>query len=440
MRVAIITLGCKVNQSESASIEGELLNNNHEIVKYTDNPDICIVNTCTVTGKSDYRSRQLIRRAVKSGAKVIATGCYAQTRSEELSKINGINLILGNSEKGTLLNYLGTLSAENSKSQNMTCHDDSKPATFINSPVNFITPGAYYSNRARAFLKIQDGCNFTCSYCIVPMARGESRSLNEEEVLKAVKIFHKQGYKEIVITGIHIGLYGLDMKPKSSLTEILKKITKNYPDIRFRLSSIEPGEFRDEIFSMIKENSLCSHLHIPLQSGSDKILKAMNRGYSTVFFQCLINRIASTCHGISIGTDVIAGFPGESETDFRETALFLEKLPLSYIHVFPYSRRPDTKAANMKGHLENLTIKKRVNILLEIAKRKKNDYMKGHLGKYLNVIVENKTVTHGFYRAVSDNYIKTFIRSNHQILGKEVRVKAISLSKGDLLSIPSEEH
>lgn len=433
MKVAIYTLGCKVNQAESASIKGVLREKGYEIVPTLrdnlgtsrDRPDACIINTCTVTAKSDYQSRQMIRRAVKSGARVIATGCYAQLRPEDLTKIDGLDLIIGNSYKDDLFEYLHNLPQGNGK-----------PSVFINSPDAPITLKPYFSNRARAFLKIQDGCNFSCSYCTVPMARGESRSLIPEDVLKAVDKLSADDYKEIVLTGIHIGSYGLELQPKSSLLEIVNKIIKTHPLIRLRLSSIEPQEFKKDFLLLIKQGCLCPHLHIPLQSGSDNILKAMNRGYSISFLKNLINDIVATCPNISIGTDIIAGFPGESEKDFKESVRLLEELPLSYIHVFPYSQRPNTRALLLPGRISNEIKKKRVNILLEIAKMKKNTYITRHLGQILDVIVEKKEITHGFYRAISDNYIRPLVRADNLILGQRLQVKAVSFSSGGLISVP----
>ncbi|GBE05154.1 threonylcarbamoyladenosine tRNA methylthiotransferase MtaB [bacterium BMS3Abin10] len=454
MKIAIKTLGCKVNQSESSLIMGRLKENGHDIVRTLkdnldtsrDRPDICIINTCTVTAKSDYQSRQMIRRAVKTGAKVVATGCYAQLRPDELSKIKGLDLILGNEQKSRIHEYLPKLMEKN---------PDEPVTVVLTAPAEMPTgkacllsgsyaagmqAGSYVSDRARAFLKIQDGCDFSCSYCAVPMARGKSRSLPEERVLTEAEKFVKMGYKEIVITGIHIGCYGLDLKPESSLLTIVSKIAGRNPLTRFRLSSIEPQEFQKGFLSMIKQvgiarsqGNICPHVHIPLQSGSDNILKAMDRRYTASFFKELINDIALECPDISIGTDVIAGFPGETEEDFKQTKHLLESLPISYMHVFPYSQRPGTKAASMSGQINGGIRKKRARVLLEIAKKKKNAYMAKHLGRILNVLVERKEPTGGFYRAISDNYIRSLVRADNLIAGQIVRVKACSLANEELI-------
>jgi threonylcarbamoyladenosine tRNA methylthiotransferase MtaB len=423
VKIAIQTLGCKVNQSESAAIEGILRNNNYEIVAFSDSPDVCIVNTCTVTAKSDYQSRQLIRRAAKSGSRVIATGCYAQLNADDLSKIEGIDLVVGNSEKTGLINYLQNCSTKNDK-----------PIIDVGMPNTPLKPLPYYSNRSRAFLKIQDGCNFSCTYCTVPLARGKSRSLNIQHVLTAVDDLKVQGYKEIVITGIHIGSYGLDLHPKSSLLKILNEVTGAHPDIRFRLSSIEPQEFREEFLSLIKDGNLCPHLHIPLQSGSDKVLKLMNRGYSTEYYKQLINEILTKCPDISIGTDLITGFPDESAKDFDDTVKFIKELPLSYLHVFPYSRRPNTKAFMMQNHVSGIIMKSRVKILRAIGNKKKNDYMTKYLHSIMDVIVEDKHLKGHYHRGISDNYLRLFIDSHNLQPGQRIIVRVKSMTDSGLFA------
>lgn len=423
MKVSIQTLGCKVNQSESASIEGVLRRNDYQIVKHTDNPDICIINTCSVTAKSDYQSRQLIRRAAKSGAKVIATGCYAQLKPDEVSDIEGLDMVLGNSAKDELMKYLTNVSKNNT-------------SVIVDPPSAPLRSGPYYSNRSRAFLKIQDGCNFSCSYCTVPLARGKSRSLDEMSVIKAVDNLVADGFREVVLTGIHIGSYGVDLEPESSLLTLMDLITKNYSQIRIRLSSIEPQEFQQEFLHFIREGKVCSHLHIPLQSGSDRILKAMNRRYTTGFYEQLINSILTECPDISIGTDVITGFPGESDSDFNTTVKFIEKLPISYLHVFPYSKRPDTKACVLNNHNNDLVIKSRANRLREISKEKKYTYMKRSLGSVVNVIVERRIGNNGFFHAISDNYLRIHIKADKLFPRQNLKVRVISLTDDVLIAQP----
>ena len=425
MRIAIQTLGCKVNQSESSAIEGILKNENHEIVNYNDEPDVCIVNTCTVTAKSDYQSRQLIRKALKNGSKVIATGCYAQLRPDELSKIEGLGLVIGNSAKKDIVRYIQKLTDNNTG-----------PSVIVDQPSTPLTLQPYYSNRSRAFLKVQDGCNFSCSYCAVSLAGGRSRSLNTIDVINAVERLDHAGYKEIILTGIHLGSYGLDLKPTSSLLEIVNLLVKSFPPIRFRISSIEPQELKEDFLLYIKDGSVCAHLHIPLQSGSDKILKKMGRGYTTAFYKKVLDRIISVCPDVAIGTDIITGFPGESEKDFEETVEFIQELPLSYLHVFPYSKRPNTSASLFKDQVEKEIKKDRVNILLDIANQKQYTYLNNNLGRILDVIVENKSSTEGLYKGISDNYIKLLIKSATLTKGQRLKVEVISLTDSGLISEP----
>ena len=429
MKISIQTLGCKVNQSESSSIEGTLRNNDYLIVAKNGDPDVVIVNTCTVTARSDHESRQMVRRALKSGAKVIATGCYAQLRPEELTEIKGLDLVGGNSGKQDIIDYLNKINPS----------DDEKPehaSVCVDKPANPLELQPYYSTRSRAFLKVQDGCNFACSYCAVPKARGKSRSLSVEDVLRAVDELCSQGYREIVLTGIHIGNYGPDLSPKSSLMELMDRITIGYPDIRIRLSSIEPQEVSDELLSLIKERNVCSHLHIPLQSGSDRILKLMNRRYTTGRYQQLINKIITEIPDIAIGTDIITGFPGESDKDFDDTVKFVDQLPLSYMHVFPYSKRPDTKALLLSEFISEKVKKDRVKKLMEISNYKKNNYMEKHIGNVLDVIVQKKNVKTGCYGAISDNYLRLSVKAGALKSGQNLKVRVISLTDTGLQAEP----
>lgn len=428
MKVSIVTLGCKVNQAESATLEGLLREGGHEIVDHHDNPDVCVVNTCTVTAKSDYQSRQLIRRAIKRGARVIATGCYAQSRPEELSGIEGVALVLGNSEKGRIPEYIQELTV----SSKAGC----SPKVLVTAPETPVKSGPYSSSRARAFLKIQDGCNLSCSYCAIPAARGRSRSLRPEEIIRSVERFYAEGYREVVLTGVHIGSYGLDLQPRTSLPGLIERIALLYPPMRLRLSSIEPQEFKKEYLSLIKSGAVCPHLHIPLQSGSDRILRVMNRGYKRSFFRALIEEIASVCPDIALGTDVIVGFPGEAEEDFEDTLSLIKELPFTYIHAFPYSKRPNTVAESLPGQISNRAKKERLHKLLEIAKMKKNAYISKQLWKKLDVIVEERVETDGFYRAISDNYIRLLVRGDGLRQGQRLTVKALSVFHGELICEP----
>lgn len=424
MRISIKTLGCKANQSESSFIEGSLRREGYEIVDYDENPDLCIVNTCTVTSKADYQSRQLIRRAIRNGAKVIATGCYAQLRADEISNIEGAISVIGNSDKGNIIENINRLFNQKGKKVGSLRHGDS------------FFSGLYYSERARAFLKIQDGCNNSCSYCTIPMARGRSRSLPFKDVLSLIGDLYISGYREVVITGIHIGSYGADLSHRVPLSEVIKESKALYPDLRLRLSSIEPDEFNEGLLSVISNNLICPHLHIPIQSGSDKVLKDMNRRYDRGFIKELINTIISINPDISIGTDVIVGFPGEGDEEFKETYKLIEELPLSYIHVFPYSKRPGTQAESLPNHVSYGVKKHRAGSLMGLAKKKKIDYISRYKNKILDVIIEGNDITTGLYKGISSNYIRVLVKGNGLRPHTRILAKGISFNNETLICEP----
>jgi threonylcarbamoyladenosine tRNA methylthiotransferase MtaB len=423
MKIAIQTLGCKVNQSESASIEGNLLKDEYEIVQSVDDADICIINTCTVTSKSDYQSRQLIRKSARSGAKVIVTGCYAQLKSDDLEHMEGVSRVIGNSEKNEIADIISHINGNGEKT-----------TLKVTGPDSPLYRQTYHSTRSRAFLKIQDGCDKSCSYCSVKFARGKSRSLRVEDVVSSAQDMEKSGYREIVLTGVHIGSYGHDLRPVSSLPAIVEELSELCPETRFRLSSLEPGELHDDLLSILKRKNICSHLHIPLQSGSDNILKTMNRGYNTTKYKQVINRLITEYSDIAIGTDIIAGFPGETDEDFNNTMKFVDSIPFSYLHVFPYSRRPDTTAYSMEGQVGNSVKKIRVKKLIELGFNKKYHYLKKHVGTTLNVIIEKKSATHGLYNAISDNYLKLMVRGDRIKPGDRLDVDVISLTGSKLIA------
>ncbi len=292
MKVSVLTLGCKVNQSESSIIEGNLNKLGYSIVSLSEHPDYCIVNTCSVTSKSDYQSRQLIRRAVRSGAKVIVTGCYSQLRPDDIRDIDGIFSIVENNKKMSIINMLS---------------DNIASTTYS------------YSSRSRPYLKVQDGCNFACTYCIVPLARGKSVSLDVSEVIRQANEFEASGYNEIVLTGIHLGSYGYDLRPRTRLSALLKILLKKTKIHRIRLSSIEINEVDDELIGILKEQRLCKHIHLPLQSADDAVLRLMNRMHTSDVYISTVENIIKNVPYIAIGTDVIVGFPGEGDKEFLNT-------------------------------------------------------------------------------------------------------------------------
>jgi threonylcarbamoyladenosine tRNA methylthiotransferase MtaB len=415
IKVAISTLGCKVNQYESAGILGELDKTVFLQVPFNTKADWYIINTCTVTGRTDYQSRQLIRRAIRTNpnASIIVTGCYAQVAPHDIAQIPGVTFVLGNAEKENIPQII-----ENAvKGDAQVLVSDIRKARDLPgfSPLKF--PG-----HTRAFLKIQDGCNSCCSYCIVPHARGPSRSLPESEVLNKIEMLARADYREIVLTGIHLGVYGQDLIPPSNLFNILEYVEKNKIIERLRLSSIEITEITDEIIRLIKEgSSICRHLHIPFQSGDDKILSAMKRNYDSAFFKNRLEEICRTIPDIALGIDVMLGFPGEGEEEFDNTLRMIEGLPVAYLHVFPYSERPGTLASKLPGRVNEAVKKKRSEILRDIGERKRSTFAERFIGKKLTVLVENKKDKDtGCMKGFSNNYIPVLIRNGNSSLANHI--------------------
>lgn len=414
MKIAVLTLGCKTNQAESLAFEQSLSNNGHSIVGLSEKPDLCIINTCTVTSKADYQSRQLINRALKSNAKVIVTGCYAELNHDKLKKVDSSIEIIKNTEKNNIINLLKQNSSSNTS--------------------NIITSR---SSRHRPFVKVQDGCNYSCSYCAITIARGRSRSIPIENVINEIKSLELADYKEVVLTGIHLGMYGLDLKPKKAFSDLLRNILIKTKIPRIRLSSLEVKEIDEELLELMTDERVCRHLHVPLQSGDDNILRLMNRTYNAYDFISGMERIIKKFPDISIGTDVIAGFPCEGDQEFNNTKKLLESMPFSYLHAFPYSRRPGTMAASFKGHVTGAVKKERVAVLRAIGTAKKTSYIKKNIGKLLDVVVENRT-SDGF-TGTTGNYIKAFI-DNAEGINEGMLVRAMILGSRDMTALAKAEN
>jgi threonylcarbamoyladenosine tRNA methylthiotransferase MtaB len=400
LTAAVATLGCKVNQCESEGIIGALSARGMKIVPFEQTADIYIINTCTVTKKTDYQSRQLIHRAIRKNpeANVIVTGCYAQRAPEEISAIAGVRSILGNIEK----ERIPDIAAKSKNDEKKIIVGDIRKEKLISGLwVNT------FSGHTRAFLKIQDGCNAFCSYCIIPYTRGISRSLPAETITKRLDSLAANGYREIVLTGIHLGIWGHDLRPREDLAILLKMIADKRPVERIRLSSIEPREVNREMISLIKGSDIfCRHLHIPLQNGSNKILKMMQRNYDTVFFRDLVTTLYESIPGIAIGTDVMAGFPGETDGDFAETSAMLEELPIAYLHAFPFSIRPGTPAAKMDQQVPENEKKSRIKRLREIGREKQRQFAEKLIGKRVDILIEKRFDKNtGFPIGFSDNYV-----------------------------------
>lgn len=418
-KIAITTLGCKVNQYDSATMEESLREKGYHIVDFHTPADIYIVNTCTVTQKTDYQSRQLIRRAQKRNpqSKIIVTGCYAQVTPQVIAQISGVSLILGNAQKHQIADFITNNLRE--KSLHIIVSDINQETRFSDPPLRS------FFHHTRAFLKIQDGCEAFCSYCIVPYARGKYRSLDSEEVLKRLFMLSKAGFKEVVLSGIHLGAYGIDLNPPLTLLTLLQLIEQNKPVPRIRLSSLEPMDITNELIDFLSTSkNICPHLHLPLQSGDDEILKRMNRPYRSSNFRELIKVLVSKISHLCLGVDVIAGFPGESDRHFLNTYKLLEDLPISYFHVFPYSKREKTRAATFPNQVSSKTISIRSEMLRKLGKTKKEQFYSHYLGKSLKVLIEEKRDRQSSrLKGRSRNYIPVLLEGLDTLKNQEMEVK-----------------
>lgn len=397
-KVAFYTLGCKLNFSETSTIGNQFVNNGFEIVDFKDRADVYVINTCSVTENADKECRQIVRRALRNNpmAFIAVTGCYAQLRSEEIASINGVDVVLGSNEKFKLFSYIDSF-----EKKELSCVYVS-PTESLNEINSAYSTEA--SGRTRAFLKIQDGCDYKCSFCTIPLARGKSRSINPDEVLVNFNKLLADGYKEIVLTGVNVGDYGKAID--QDFYQLLKKIVAVPGDFRIRISSIEPNLLTEEIIELTAvSKKMCRHFHIPLQSGSQDILRLMQRRYRQEHYSNLIYKLNERIPDIGIGVDVIVGFPGETEEHFLETYEFLKSLPISYLHVFTYSERPNTKAISMPGCVDVQERKRRNNMLRILSEKKRNEFHRRMIGKDLEIIFEHEN-HNGVMKGFASNYVR----------------------------------
>ncbi len=423
MNVAFKTLGCKLNYAESASLQNDFAERGFSIVDFNEPSDVFVINTCTVTERADRECRQIIRKALKNSpqAFVVVTGCYAQLSPEEIASIDGVDLVLGSNEKSKLFDFEKEFKKK------------SVPTIYV-SPHNELTGfGPAFSGnvdgRTRAFLKIQDGCDFNCSFCTIPLARGGSRSQSTDDTILQAKQLVQSGYKEIVLTGVNVGDYG--KKDGTTLLELVKEI-ELIPELkRIRISSIEPNLLTDELLEhWLASEKLCKHFHIPLQSGSDEILRKMKRRYSTSDYKNLISKIRNSSTVAGIGVDVICGFPGDDELQFIETVNFLDKLEISYLHVFTYSERPDTPSIAFSKRIEPRVRFANSSVLRELGSKKKNLFYNSNINKKHKVLFESSQdgITIEGY---TDNYIRVQT-SYHPALENEIVEVVITSIKNEI--------
>ena len=425
--VSVCTLGCKSNQYDSSALEDILRDEGGlDVVPFPGMADAYIINTCTVTGNTDRQSRQLIRKArrLNPDAVVIVTGCYAQVSPEEVSRIEGVDYVLGNSRKAGVLECLRTGRQGSARPMVGDYRDG--------APLSLRARGA--SGRTRANLKVQEGCNRSCAYCIIPHARGVSKSLSMDDVEREIDALVEKGFKEIVLTGIHLGAYGADIGLHSGLISILELVEKRAYQCRFRLSSLDPDEVSDALIGILKGSKrVCNHLHLALQSGDDAVIRMMKRPYTGEMFARKVLRLHEEVPEISVGVDVIAGFPGEGEKEFEATYSLLEDLPVSYLHIFPFSKRRGTAAESLGGHVPSGLIRERCDRLRELDSIKRERFYKDFTGKKAEVLVESaRDRATGWLRGRARNYIPVVFGGKDGFMGRLAEVVLTGFTAGGM--------
>ena len=400
MKVAFKTLGCKLNFSETSTISREFTKNGYEKVDFNKKSDIYVINTCSVTQNADKEFKYLVNKTKKNNpnAYVIAIGCYAQLKPKEISSIDGVDLVLGADKKFDILNYL---EFDKKISQNYHSCEISN--------VDKFKPSYSFGDRSRSFLKIQDGCDYQCSYCTIPLARGKSRSPSVNSVIDSIKVLIDKGVQEVVLTGVNIGDFGINENVKSrknNFFDLLNQISKINDLKRLRISSIEPNLLNNDIIDLVgKCEKILPHFHIPLQSGSDKILRLMKRRYMRNVYEKRFDYIKKRIPHACIGSDVIVGFPGEDELEFTETYNFLKSIDISYLHVFSYSERSNTKSVLIDNKVSKNVKNKRSKLLRELSNSKKLKFYKKNIKNYHNVLFENEN-KNGYIYGYTENYIR----------------------------------
>ncbi|ARK29316.1 tRNA (N(6)-L-threonylcarbamoyladenosine(37)-C(2))-methylthiotransferase MtaB [Halalkalibacter krulwichiae] len=418
--VAFHTLGCKVNHYETEAIWQLFQKEGYEKVEFESTSDVYVINTCTVTNTGDKKSRQVIRRAVRKNpdAVICVTGCYAQTSPAEIMAIPGVDIVVGTQDRVKMLEYIEQFKREREPINGVGNIMKSRVYEELDVPA--------FTDRTRASLKIQEGCNNFCTFCIIPWARGLMRSRDPKEVIKQAQQLVDAGYKEIVLTGIHTGGYGEDLKDYS-LARLLEDLEQVKGLKRIRISSIEASQLTDEVINVIdRSEKVVRHLHIPLQSGSNTVLKRMRRKYTMEFFGERLDRLKEVLPGLAVTSDVIVGFPGETEEEFQETFDFIAKHKFSELHVFPYSKRTGTPAARMEDQVDEEVKNERVHRLIELSNQLAKEYASLFEGEVLEVIPEEQDKENpnsGQYIGYTDNYLKVKVPATNDMIGKLVKVK-----------------
>lgn len=418
-KVAFYTLGCKVNQYETNAMIEKFINKKYEIVDFEDMADIYIINTCTVTNVSDRKSRQIIRRAkqINPNGVLAVTGCYAQVATKELEQIKEIDLIVGNSEKKNIVEIV-----ENLKTN----------ITDINNQKEFVDLGTTtYTDKTRAVIKVQDGCNNFCSYCIIPYAKGRVRSRKPESVITEIKAIVEKGIKEVVITGIHVASYGLDFENSNiRLIDLLEKINQIEGLKRIRLGSLEPNIITDEFVERLKNlDKICEHFHLSLQSGCNETLKRMNRKYSAEDFEKVVQRLRNAFPNVMLTTDIIVGFPAETDEEFNTTYEYLKKIQFYKMHVFKYSQRKGTRAAIMPNQVDSKIKEERSRKLIELSNNNEKKFLEKYIGKEVEVLFEQEDDV--YIKGHTSNYILVKTKE----VGIENKIKKVKIEKEEKLEL-----
>ena len=468
-RIAFMTLGCKVNQADTASMQELFRQAGYEVCEFTEPADIYVVNTCVVTNTGQQKSRQMIRRAIRkeNDALIVVTGCYPQTAAEEVKAIDGVDLIIGTQDRAKIVTLVEAALAKKraGKAENNLPYGETLPETntlqLCTSVDDEVHPwgkdttfeemsGGNEADKTRAYLKIQEGCNQYCSYCIIPYARGPLRSRSLQNIKEEVQRLTEAGYKEIVLIGIHLGCYGKEMKDGTTLYDAVKTALSVPALRRLRLGSLESVEVEERLLDLMAEDKrLCPHLHLPLQSGCDKVLKDMHRPYDTAKFAMLLEQIRKKAPGVAVTTDVIAGFPGETEEDFAETCCFAKQCAFAKMHIFPYSMRKGTPAAARADQIPETIKKQRAEKLAELDREMQRSYFEANVGTVHTVLVEqvvgkaeagepaSKNAKTVLLDGLTENYIRMEFEGDPALCGKMVCVRItealIDKCKGSIL-------
>ena len=417
--ISFYTLGCKVNQYETNAMMQKFQEAGYQIVDINDNiSDICVINTCTVTNMSDRKSRHMLRKIKEKNhnAIIIATGCYAQVAKKQLEEMSEVDIVIGNDEKNDIVYFLEEYMKKQQKI--VEVQDISKQKEFID--MGQIT----YTEKTRAVIKVQDGCNQFCSYCLIPYARGRVRSRKPESILKEIKQIAQKGIQEIVITGIHIASYGRDFDNGYYLIDLLEEINKIDGIVRIRLGSLEPTIITEDFMKrLIKLDKICHHFHLSLQSGCDETLKRMNRKYTTSQFKEIVSRLRKYYNDVILTTDIIVGFPGETKEEFKQTYQFLKEIKFYKMHVFPYSPREGTRAAIMENQVDNKLKEHRSKELIEMSNQNQKKYNEQYVGEEVEVLFEENE--DGYYKGHTQNYILVKYKTTDNLENKLKYVKVL---------------